>query len=159
MSHQMSPYHRDTPVVNADRKMTQPWQRWMDEALIPRLERIPLVVGSYEHTDPLDATLPVTGLTNYDTEGGTLRLTYALRLTRVATTSSGVSATISWTENGLTRSFTTASLAANTIDQLATGVILITSDPGTPVTVAATYVSVGATPMQYALDVFAERMP
>jgi hypothetical protein len=82
-----------------------------------------------------------------------------LRLTRVATTSSGVSATISWTENGLTRSFTTASLAANTIDQLATGVILITSDPGTPVTVAATYVSVGATPMQYALDVFAERMP
>jgi hypothetical protein len=77
----------------------------------------------------------------------------------VATTSSSVSLTVSWVEDGLTRSLSTTALAANTLAQYASGAFLIKSDPGVPVTYAITYASVGATPMHYALDLYTERLP
>jgi hypothetical protein len=154
----LPPPPRDTAAIDAERRLSRPWQSWLDEAVIPRVQAAPFVIGSY-HADQAEASIATTDVPDYDLEGGYLRVSYALRLTQAATTSSGVTATVTWTERGFTRTRTTPALNTNALAQYDSGVFMVQADPGTAITVATTYVSVGATPMQYGYDVFIERMP
>ncbi|MBA3578924.1 MAG: hypothetical protein H0W42_02965 [Gemmatimonadaceae bacterium] len=152
------PYPRRDPVVTEDRTMSRPYQGWFDEALIPRLNRMPTVAG-WKHDTNGVAGYGATPIEGYAFFGGVYRVSFALRVVQAATTSSSVMVTIAWTEGGVARSFSSPALAANTTAQYSALSVIVSADPSTPITVAVSYASVGGTPMRYALDVYAERMP
>lgn len=153
---QMPPYPRSNDLVRESRKMTDPYQAWFD-ALVQRLGWMPIASGRLRVEDA--AGLLTTPLAEFDNAGGIYQIAYALRVIQAATTSSGISLTVSWIENGVTRTHTSANLVANTTAQYAAESFLVQTDPNTPITVDATYVSVGATPMRYRATVYAIRMP
>jgi hypothetical protein len=125
--------------------------------LLRRLGAVPLMTGVL--VTESDAALPVTPLERFDNVGGHYLVTFALRLTVAATTSSGALLTVAWTENGQARSRQSASLNTNAITQYDSATFLIQTDPNTPITAAVTYVSIGATAMRYRSSVYALRMP
>lgn len=151
------PYPRTDAIANERGKLSQPYQDWLDQGLIPRLNMMPVLTGRLIADGT--AAFGATPLAEFDNAGGHYEISYALRVLTAATTSSGVSLTISWTENGLARSKTTANLVANTTAQNDTGAFIIQTDPNTPVTASVAYVSVGATPMRYRASVYAKRLP
>ena len=84
------------------------------------------------------------------------RVTYTARVTTPATTSSSLTITISWTAGGVTQSIVGAAMTGNTTATLQTATMAPKIDQATPISYATTYVSVGATPMAYELDVILE---
>lgn len=90
---------------------------------------------------------------------GLYRLTYYLRITRAATTSSSLSVTFGWTDGAVSCAFSTpAAVTGNTTNTVRGDTILVRSDQAAPLTYATTYASVGATSMQYSLDIVVEQV-
>lgn len=94
-----------------------------------------------------------------DTSAGLYRITYYARITTAATTSSSLTVTLGWTDNGNTCSVTGAAMTGNTVTTVQSGTVLVRSDQASPLTYATAYASVGGTSMQYSLDITVERMP
>jgi hypothetical protein len=151
------PYPRHDKVADQQGRLSAPYQGWFDQGLLPRLQAAPVVTGRLL-TDA-SAALPATPLEQQDLAGGHYLISYALRVLQAATTSSAVSLTISWTENGLVRTKASANLNANTTAQNDVGTFPIQADPNTPINVTVTYASSGATAMRYRSSVYAMRMP
>lgn len=96
-----------------------------------------------------------------DVSGGALkaglyRLSYYARITQAATVSSSLDVTISWTDGGVAQSQTGASITGNTVTTFQSVTLFFHSDASAPISFSTVYTSVGATPMQYRLDVTLE---
>lgn len=89
---------------------------------------------------------------------GRYRVSVYARRNQAATTSSELKVDIGWTESGVSLSTSTGNNTTNTTTSVLLGSWLITVDATTTITYATTYVSVGATPMQYLLDVTVEQV-
>lgn len=101
------------------------------------------------------ATTPLAIGTVYE---GIWRVSVTVRVTRAATTSSEVRVTISWTEGGVAQSEQTTLLNGNLTSTREGRTFIIRADGSTPISYATSYASVGATTMQYSLDVVAEEL-
>lgn len=89
---------------------------------------------------------------------GYYRISVYARRTQAATTSSDLKVDVGWTESGATLTATTGTDSTNTTTKVLTGSWVVRADQTTTITYATTYASVGATPMQYRLDVLVEQV-
>lgn len=98
---------------------------------------------------------------------GIYNVCWVQQVTQAATVSSSLLVTIGW-NNGSSKTTTIFSLnggvlqlsadVTNVLNSTGGNCIMIFSAAGQPITYSTTYASVGATPMQYALYVTAERL-
>jgi len=98
---------------------------------------------------------------------GIYNVCWVQQITTAATVSSSLLVTIGW-NNGSSKTTTLFSLnggvlqisadATNILNSTGGNCIMIFSSANQPITYATTYASVGATPMQYALFITAERL-
>lgn len=105
------------------------------------------------------ATIAPTPLSLGVLAPGLYRVSYRTRITQAASTSSSLTISIGWTESALSLAQSGAALTGNTVTTQQSGVLLIRVDHASPITLAATYVSVGATPMKFEAEVTVERVP
>jgi len=89
---------------------------------------------------------------------GLYRISWYLRITTAATTSSSATVTIGWTESGVALTKSGPAVTGNTTTTTDTGTFLIRADAATALTYAVAYASSGATAMKYRLDVVVERV-
>lgn len=99
------------------------------------------------------ATIAATDISGSLIKAGLYHISYSVQVTRAATTSSSIIVTFQWTRGGVTQTFARAAVTGNTLTTHDEFVIPIKTDQNSPITYAVTYASVGATSMQYALDI------
>lgn len=112
-------------------------------------DSIPSLVGQL-------ASIGATQFPVGDVVAGVYRLSWYLRITQAATTSSSILVTFAWTDSGNGIASSGAALTTNTLNSTQSGSAVVRVDASTPLTYATTYASVGAAVMQYALTVSAE---
>jgi hypothetical protein len=105
-----------------------------------------------------EASIGTTALQAGSLVEGLYRISWYARITRAATTSSTLTVTIGWTESTLALTLGGAAITGNTTTTVQSGSIIAMLDGASPLTYATTYGSVGATTMQYRLDVIVERV-
>lgn len=110
---------------------------------------IPSLAGQSGSISPTQ--FPIGAVTS-----GVYRLSWYARITQAATTSSSLTVSFGWTQNGVGLPGSGAALTANATTATQSGNAVVRSDAATTLTYSTTYVSVGATSMQYALTIFAE---
>jgi hypothetical protein len=104
------------------------------------------------------ASITPTVLPTAALSAGLYRVSVYARITQAATTSSSLTVTIGWTDS-VPQSKSFPALTGNTTTTVLTDPpLLIRIDGNSPILYSATYASVGATPMQYRLDVVLERV-
>lgn len=89
---------------------------------------------------------------------GVYRVSWYLRITRAATVSSSVAVTIRSTDGGVVCSQGGAAVVGNTTATVQSGVVLVRADASAPISFETAYGSVGATAMQYRLDLVVESL-
>ena len=127
-------------LVTRDQQQALSSERVVDEAITAQAASIgatPLVVGE---------------------SGGFFAVNIYARITRAATVSSSFQLTLAWTEGAqaLTKVFT--ALTANTVTTYQAEVFPLRVDANTAFTYAVAYASVGATTMQYSLELVVQRI-
>lgn len=90
---------------------------------------------------------------------GLYRVSYMARVTQAATTSSELTIAIRWVAGGVTITRTGTLQNGNTTSTYEQNTYLVRVDSATQVSYIVTYASVGATPMNYSLDVMVESVP
>lgn len=153
----------DTPLVylrTAKEKLpgfiSDLWLNFLT-VLLQVLNQAPNRVGQQGLTAQ-DASLGATDLTSGGAGAGLYRVTYYARVTTAATVSSSLTVTIAFTDHGTAQSTSGAAITGNTTTTKQSGSFLLYSDAASPITVATTYASVGATAMVYQLYVTLEAM-
>jgi hypothetical protein len=104
------------------------------------------------------ATIGATALLPDTGSAGLFRVSWFLRVTQAATTSSSVAVTIGFTEGSVALTTSGAALTGNTTTTFQQGTLMLACDANSSITYAASYSSVGATSMQYGLAVIVERV-
>lgn len=89
---------------------------------------------------------------------GYYRLAYSVRITQAASTSSSLTVTLGWLETAVSVTLSGAAVTGNTTTSAQSGSVVVRADANSDLTYATTYASVGGTPMQYRIDVTAERL-
>ena len=126
--------------------------RW--EGLLRDLIAVPSWVRGAERSSLQAALSPVTLVPSEPRSETLYRLSYYVRVVQAATVSSSLQVTITWTDGGVTQTYTGALLTGNTTTTLEQQTeLLIQVDPDTPVEVSTSYASVGADPMEYDVEV------
>ena len=129
------------------------------EQLLRSLREIPEWVKSTEQRTLAAALTPTTLATAPAEHEALYKFTYYVRIVRAATISSSLQVTFTWTDGGVTQTYTAPALTGNTTDtHQVLEEVTIRADPGTEVTVETSYSSTGATDMQYDVDAAAERI-
>lgn len=90
---------------------------------------------------------------------GYIRVSYYMRVTRAATTSSSIQVSIKWTDGAVVQTYTGTAKTGNTTTTCETATVFVRADANTAIQYVTSYASVGATAMQYRLDVQAEEVP
>ncbi len=144
-------------MVNPDRTPSKTYLDWVTQALLQ-----PLQTSSQRVTTPIalstqGGSIGTTAIPSATLAAGLYRVSYFAAITQAGTVSSSLTVTITFTHNTLSKSFSGAALTGNTTTTVQAGSFLIRIDGG-PVSYSTTYASVGATPMQYALDLVLERV-
>ena len=142
-------------VVNKDGSIAEPWRLYLRQQS-SEVASAPTRQGQTALTAQA-ASLSATAVPVTVTDG-LWRLSFYARLTQAATTSSSLIVTLKWTDGGVLCGLSGAAITGNTTDSVQSGTALVRADGNTSLLYQTTYASVGATPMQYQLDVVAERV-
>jgi hypothetical protein len=102
------------------------------------------------------ASIGATSIPSTTLTAGLYRVTWYLRISTAAATSSSVTVTVGWTDDTVTMSLSGAAVTGNTTTTSQTQTSLLAVDNASPVTYATVYSSVGSPVMQYALDITLE---
>jgi hypothetical protein len=102
------------------------------------------------------ASIGTTSIPSTTLTAGLYRVTWYLRISTAAGTSSSVTVTLGWTDDTVTMSLSGAAVTGNTTATSQTQTSLLAVDNASPVTYATTYSSSGSPAMQYALDITLE---
>ena len=134
-------------------RIWQTWFRSLTDAVnaAPQVRSTVTLTGQSASISTTDA-LPDTGAS------GMVRVTWFLKVTQAATTSSSVAVTVGWTSGSVALTSSGAALTGNTTSTYQSGSLTVQADASTAVTYSTTYSSVGATAMQYGLSVIVERV-
>lgn len=111
-------------------------------------------------TDTTVAGTAAIGATplNIGASGGLWRVNVIARITTAATTSSSLTPTFRWTTSGVALSRTMAAITGNTTSTYSVDTFPVRIDASTSLTYETAYASVGATSMQYSLEMAVERL-
>jgi hypothetical protein len=112
------------------------------------------------HPAPLTSQAAAIGATplSVGSSGGLYRVNVYARITQAATASSSLTPTFRWTEGVVAQSRTYTALTGNTTTTILVDVFPLRIDANTALTYETAYASVGATPMQYSLEIAVERL-
>ena len=145
----------ETPLVETNRQMNWFWVQYFTT----RDERIEASSDTVvdERLSAQSASIGATPL-SIGTSAGLFRVSVIANITRPATVSSSLAVTIAWTQNGVAMSKAYPAITGNTTATYTAEVLPVRIDPNTSLTYATTYASVGATTMQYSLEVAVERV-
>jgi hypothetical protein len=144
------------PVVKPDRFLTEAWERWFDQLQII-IEASAVRVASVNLTDQ-DASIVPTEFTDGGLDSGLYRVSYYARITIPGPIGSTLTISFSWTDGGLTYTFTGAAIPGTTTASYQSETQLIHVDALSPVQYFAE-VSVGAAPpLQYNLYITLEEV-
>lgn len=149
------PLPLDSPVVAKDGTMTWIWIQTLtarDQQLAVTPERV-VDVSVSAQTASIGATALGVG-----TSAAVYRLTLLARITQAATVSSSLTVAVQWTVGGVACTKTYTALTGNTTSTYLAETFPARIDANTSLTYSTTYASVGATVMQYGLEVIAERV-
>jgi len=135
--------------------LTQPWQIWF-RTVTDAINIAPQVQTSVTGT-PTGASIASTALLADTGSAGVFRVSWFLRVTQAATTSSSVAVTVAFTD-GVALTVSGAAVTGNTTSTIQQQSVIVRCDAASPLSYSTTYSSVGATPMQYALSVCVERL-
>ncbi len=152
----LTPFPNSTPVTRERNLITEVWARWLTaliNAVNATAQRIAGVTLAAQGAS-VTTTTAYTATTN-----ALYRLSYVLRVTRAATTSSSATVTFGWTDGGVALSTTVGPLSSNTTTSVQSDTFTVGSDAGTAITYAIAYASVGATSMQYGFRLAVEQLP
>lgn len=130
------------------------WEKWV-RALLARVNQTPQLLGVLSKTLQ-SAALGATAIPTPTLAPGLYRVSYSARVTRPATTSSSLTVTVGWTDGTVACSESSAAITGNTTGTQVNRTMLVRIDSATTITAATAYSSVGATTMQYRLDVTVE---
>jgi len=135
--------------------LTLPWQVWL-RGVTDALNAAPQVQTSVTGT-PTGASIGTTTLLADTGSAGVFRVSWFLRITQAATTSSSVAVTVGFTD-GVALTISGTAVTGNTTTTIQQQSVIVRCDSASAITYSTTYSSVGATPMQYALSVVVERV-
>jgi hypothetical protein len=131
------------------------WSNWLQQSLVPRAEgsaQVSAVVVLTGQAASIGTTpVPMTAI-----QPGLYRVSWYLRVTQAATTSSSIQVTLGWTDGAVNCSRSGAAETGNTTSTTQSGEAFIRIDGVTPINYSTTYASVGGTPMKYRLDLVVE---
>lgn len=127
------------------------WVRWFDQLGLVT-EQAPSRIATVELTAQA-ASISATDMTDGTLSAGLYEVKFYARITQAGTVSSSLTVTLDWTDGGVTPSFSGAAITGNTTTTFQSETKLIRIDSTSPVRYSTTYASVGATPMNYSLDV------
>lgn len=133
--------------------LTQDWWRWID-LFIRRFQKCAQTLKAIALTGQTAAI--VTSNLYTTLEAGVYRVSYAMRVTTPATTSSSLTITIGWSDAGVALSQSGAALTGNLVTSQQNGSFLVRCDGGSIITYAEAYASVGGTSMIYKCDLTVE---
>ena len=142
-----------TPIVEQNGTLTRYFYQWLVE-LIRRVGTSATRVQSLALTGQ-SAAIALTTLVASANEGP-IRVSWHLRVTTAATSSSSVAVTITTTEGGVTCTQASAAYTGNATNAPQSGSVVVRPDAGTLVSYSVAYASSGATAMQFAIDLVAE---
>jgi hypothetical protein len=154
------PHHPTIPVPDANfaqRLFYEMWTRWIQNLL----NVVNMVVFVKYHADDLveqDAAIAATNINEQPLTEGLYRISWYLRPTQAATTSSSIQVRFGWTDDGVALTSTAAAIATNLTTSVQSGSILVYVEGDTDITYETLYASVGATPMHYHLEVDLEQI-
>jgi len=145
------------PIARGDGRLSAPWWDYFN--------LLPLTLSlSIERVNSVTLETQGAAITATDFSGGGLtvglyRVSYYARITRAATTSSSLTVTVAFTGGGVSPSFSGAAMTGNTTTTVGSSTWLIRIDNATTaINYSTAYVSVGATSMQYCLDLVLEKV-
>lgn len=133
------------------------WIEYFDQ-LAQTVDTAPTTANTVRLTTQ-GAAIAATDISDGTLTAGLYRFSYYARITRAASTSSSLTVTLSWTEGAVSPSFSGAAITGNTTTTVQSGSIMIRIDKNSPMTYATAYASVGATSMQYSLELTLETIP
>lgn len=137
--------------------MAASWRKMFFDPIVALLNAVVKVVKTT--SVPAGTSAAVTTATAYQTtRPGLFRVSYIIRVTRPATTSSALQVTIGWVSGGVAQTKAGASLTGNLITTYETDSFIVRADGLTDVTYAVSYGSVGGTTLQYQADVVVEAL-
>lgn len=137
---------RRTPFI-----MDKVWAIWLQESLVPRTEDGTQLWYTNTLTQQ-QASIPLTSIPLGTVPAGLYRMTWYLRITQAATTSSSLTFGMAWTETTVSLASAGAALTGNTTTTVQSGTFLFRADSGSAISYLTTYASVGGVPMKYRLD-------
>lgn len=131
------------------------WLNWLQQSLVPRAESSAQVSAKLPLTNQ-SASIGTTPIPMTAIQPGLYRVSWYLRVTQAATTSSSIQVTLGWTDGAINCSRSGAAVTGNTTSTTQSGSEFIRIDGVTPINYSTAYASVGATPMKYRLDLLVE---
>lgn len=135
--------------------ITQPWQIWL-RGVTDAINLSPQVQTSVTGT-PQGASIGTTTLLADTGSAGLFRVSWFLRITQAATTSSSVAVTVAFTD-GVALTVSGAAVTGNTTSSLQQQTVVVRCDPSSTLSYSTAYSSTGATAMQYSLSIAVERI-
>ena len=151
----LEPLPNDAPVVEQESlRITPVWYRYLSVALVGRVQASAYVAKAVTLVNQSAAI----GLTALLAQGsfGVYRVSWVVRVTQAATTSSSLAVTVANTDGGVNVQQVGPALGGNTITSVQSGSFLVRADAATAISYAVAYTSVGATPMLYTISVVIE---
>lgn len=141
----------EPPIEGVDGLLSKAWFRWLED-LVGTLATAARVIGDYATgTTPEGAAIAATALGA--SIGGIYDVGWHLRITRAATTSSSVTVTAHYVQDGITLAQSGGAVTGNATTTVQGGILRVSSDVNSPITFSTAYVSVGGTSMQYKVEV------
>lgn len=146
----------DPPLLGSPAPLSVAWQKWFQlfpatfASIVNKLNTVTLSTQS--------AAITATAFEGGTLVAGNYRFSYCARITQAATTSSSLTVTFAWTEGGVAQSYSGSAITGNTTATRQSNTQMIRVDADTSVTYSTAYASVGATAMNYSLDILFERI-
>jgi hypothetical protein len=103
------------------------------------------------------ASIPLTALVGLPSTG-VYRISWRIRVTQAATTSSSIQLVITTTEGGVVCTQQSAAYTGNATNAPQSGLFVVRPDGDIPIEFSTVYASVGATPMKHDLDLVVESL-
>jgi len=127
--------------------------------LVEWLSRTTQELGAASEVDQAAAIATTDIVLARATQNGLYRVSYSLRISQAATTSSSAALTLGWTTNSVSCSQAFSAITGNTTATQTSDAITVLVDANSAITYSVSYTSVGATPMQFGVDVRVEELP
>ena len=147
-----------TDLINGpkDLTMTKVWYQWF-AAWVNQSQTTAFAVVPTLALVAQAASIGLTSIVPLAAEG-LYRVCWHLRVTQAASTSSSLQVALTTTEGGITCVQSGTAVTGNTTATVQSGTLIVRPDASTPIAFSTTYGSVGATPMQYRLDLRVESL-